>query len=149
MPPKNSRKKPGSEGAKGGRRWKKSTAPSSSRAQGTPAGDAGDADPEEGEDDAPKAPARVVWDKYPARTERLLDFLDAHADVALKLFGDSTKSAKSEGRSKVTAKSNKAAAYMLLADAIFSVDNDPLIRSDFASNPNKYMKAVDNYIANM
>ena len=74
--------------------------------------------------------------------------MDAHADVALKLFGDSTKSAKSEGRSKVTAKSNKAAAYMLLADAIFSVDNDPLIRSDFASNPNKYTKAVDNYIAN-
>ena len=145
MPPKNSRKKPGSEGAKAGCRWKKLTAPSSSRAHGAPAGDA---NPEEGEDDASKALAQVVWDKYPVHTEHLLDFLDAHADIALKLFGDSTKLAKSEGQSKVTAKSNKAAAYMLLADAIFSVDNDPLIWSDVASNPNKYVKAVNNYITN-
>ena len=45
-----------------------------------------------------KALAWVVWDKYPACMEHLLDFLDAYADVALKLFGDSTKSAKSRLR---------------------------------------------------
>ena len=95
-----------------------------------------------------KVPARIVWDKYPERTERLLDYLDSHPDVALKLFGDSTQAAKSEGRSKLTAKSNKAAAYLQLAEGIFSIDTDAAIRADFAANPNKYAKAVDNYIAN-
>ncbi|KAN0105459.1 hypothetical protein V8E52_011011 [Russula decolorans] len=95
-----------------------------------------------------KIPARVVWDKYPECTERLLDYLDAHPDVAMKLFGDSTQTAKLEGRSKMTAKSNKAAAYLQVADGIFSVDHDPGVRADFASNPNKYSKAVDNYITN-
>jgi hypothetical protein len=95
-----------------------------------------------------KIPARVVWDKYPERTERLLDYLDAHPDVAIKLFGDSTQTAKLEGRSKMTAKSNKAAAYLQVADGTFSVDHDPGVRADFASNPNKYSKAIDNYITN-
>jgi hypothetical protein len=95
-----------------------------------------------------KVPARIVWDKYPERTERLLDYLDARPDVALKLFGDSTQAAKSDGRSKLTAKSNKAAAYLQLAEAIFSIDKDGAVRADFAANPNKYAKAVDNYIAN-
>ncbi|KAI0274545.1 hypothetical protein BGY98DRAFT_920640 [Russula aff. rugulosa BPL654] len=95
-----------------------------------------------------KVPARIVWDKYPERTERLLDYLDAHPDVAIKLFGDSTQTAKLEGRSKLTAKSNKGAAYLQLANGIFSIDDDPAIRADFVTNPNKYAKAIDNYITN-
>ncbi|KAN0118820.1 hypothetical protein V8E52_004931 [Russula decolorans] len=95
-----------------------------------------------------KIPARVVWDKYPERTERLLDYLDVHPDVAIKLFGDSTQVAKLEGRSKLTAKSNKGAAYLQVADGIFSIDNDAAVRADFKTNPNKYAKAVDNYITN-
>jgi hypothetical protein len=103
---------------------------------------------EEAGESVPKAPAQVVWDKYPVRMEHLLDYLDTHADIALKLFGDSMKLAKSEHRSKVTAKSSKGTAYLQLAEGIFSVNEDPTIRSDFASNPNKYAKAVDNYITN-
>jgi hypothetical protein len=95
-----------------------------------------------------KVPGRIVWDKYPERTERLLDYLDAHPDVAIKLFGDSTQAAKSEGRSRMTAKTNKAAAYLQLADGIFSIDDDEAIRADFGTNPNKYAKGVDNYITN-
>jgi hypothetical protein len=95
-----------------------------------------------------KAPARIVWDKYPERTERLLAFLDSHQDVAIKLFGDSTQTAKQEGRSKMTAKSNKGVAYLQVAEGIFSVDEDPAVRADFQANPSKYAKAVDNYITN-
>jgi hypothetical protein len=97
---------------------------------------------------APKAPACVVWDKYPERTERLLDFLDAHPDAAIKLFGDSTQGAKSEGRSKLTAKSSKGVAYLQVADGVFSIDENPAVRADFIANPNKYAKAIDNYITN-
>ena len=93
--------------------------------------------------------ACVVWDKYPEHTEHLLDYLDAYPDVAIKLFGDSTQAANSEGHSKLTAKLNKGAAYVQVADGIFSVDNDAAIQADFKTNPNKYAKAVDNYITNM
>ena len=95
-----------------------------------------------------KIPVRVVWDKYPERTEHLLDFLDSHPDVAIKLFGDSTQVARLEGRSKMTAKTNKAATYLQVAEGIFSIDENPAVRADFKTNPNKYMKAVDNYITN-
>ena len=81
--------------------------------------------------------------------ERLLDYLDTHLDVTIKLFGDSTQTAKLEGHSKLTAKSNKAAAYLQVIDGIFSIDRDPGVRADFGANPNKYAKAVDNYITNM
>jgi hypothetical protein len=47
-----------------------------------------------------KIPACVVWDKYPECTEHLLDFLDIHIDIAIKLFGDSTQAANLEGCSK-------------------------------------------------
>lgn len=95
-----------------------------------------------------KAPVCIVWDKYPERTEHLLDYLNAHPDVTLKLFGDSTQAARLEGRTKLTAKSNKGTAYLQVADGIFSVDNDPAVRADFATNPSKYAKAADNYITN-
>ena len=95
-----------------------------------------------------KITARVVWDKYPERTEHLLDYLDAHPDVAIKLFGDSTQTAKSEGHSKLTAKSNKASTYLQVADGIFSINDDAAVRADFGTNPNKYVKAIDNYITN-
>ena len=58
-----------------------------------------------------KIPAHVVWDKYPECMECLLDYLDTHPNVTIKLFGDSTQTAKLEGHSKLTAKSNKAAMY--------------------------------------
>src|SRR5712672_3866960 len=95
-----------------------------------------------------KVPARVIWDKYPKHTEHLLDYLDAHPDVTIKLFGDSIQAARSEGRSKLTAKSNKSTGYLQVADGVFSINNDMAVRTDFAANPNKYAKAIDNYINN-
>ena len=96
-----------------------------------------------------KIPAHVVWDKYPECMECLLDYLDTHPNVTIKLFGDSTQTAKLEGHSKLTAKSNKAAMYLQVADGIFSINHNAGVQADFASNPNKYAKAVDNYITNM
>lgn len=146
--PKKSHKKSGStEGKKTGRVRKKTAAALASEAQQSEA--SSDEIEESVADPAiPRAPGRVVWDKYPARTERLLDHLDAHPDIAIKLFGDSTKVAKSEGRFKLTAKSNKTTGYLQVADGVFSIDEDSAVRSDFAANPNKYAKAVDNYITN-
>ena len=127
-------------GKKPGRTRRKPTAAVGSKPQQTRASDDEHEEPTILATDIPvlKIPARVVWDKYPERTERLLDYLDAHPDVAIKLFGDSTQAAKS----------NKAAAYLQVADGVFSIDDDPGVRADFTTNPNKYAKAVDNYITN-
>ena len=96
-----------------------------------------------------KIPAHVVWDKYPEHMEHLLDYLNAHLDVAMKLFSNSTQvAAKSEGRTKLTAKLNKVGTYLQVVDGIFSVDNDAAVQADFATNPSKYAKAIDNYIIN-
>ena len=73
-----------------------------------------------------RAPARVVWDRYPMCTEHLLNYLDTHPDVA-KLFGDSTQAAKLEGRSKVTAKSNKSTGYLQVAEGVFSIDDNEAV----------------------
>ena len=37
---------------------------------------------------------------------------------------------------------------MQVADGIFSIDENPAVRADFTTNPNKYAKAIDNYITN-
>lgn len=105
---------------------KKTAAAMASEAQQS---EASDDEPEEPLTDATahRAPAQVVWDKYPVRTDRLLDYLDAHSNVAIKLFGDSTKVAKSEGRFKLTAKSNKSAGYLQVAEGIFSIDEDAAV----------------------
>src|SRR5712671_5654626 len=136
-----------SDGQKIGRTRRKTTATGASGAQQS-----------EGSNDEPevavpgtvtlKVPAHVIWDKYPKRTERLLDYLDAHPDVTIKLFGDSIQAAKLDGRSKLTAKSNKTTAYLQVADGVFSIDDDVAVRTDFMTNPNKYVKAIDNYITN-
>src|SRR6266403_521557 len=95
-----------------------------------------------------KAPACIIWDKFPEQMEHLLDYLDTHTDVAIKLFRDSTQAAKSEGRSKLTAKSNKGAAYLQVADGVFLIDDDEAVQADFVKNPSKYAKAINNYITN-
>ena len=109
------------EGKKPGRACRRTNAALASEAQQS---EASNDEPDEPTTTTLKIPAHVVWDKYPERMEHLLDFLDTHLDVAIKLFGNSTQVAKLKGHIKLTAKSNKAATYLQVADGIFSVDDD-------------------------
>jgi hypothetical protein len=91
----------------------------------------------------PKA-RRVVWSTE--RTEDLLDWLEEHPVERHKLFSDSTKDAKDEGRRKRVAKGSKSEFHKMIADAVFSVDKDSAVRDDYRANPINYVKSVDNYI---
>ena len=91
----------------------------------------------------PKA-RRILWTT--ARTERLLDWLDENPEDRQKLFSDSSKDAKDEGRRKRVAKGTKSEFHRMIATFVFSVDPDPDIRADFAINTINYTKSVDNYI---
>jgi len=92
---------------------------------------------------APKT-RRVHWSA--ARTERLLDWLDDNPEDRQKLFSDSSKDAKDEGRRKRVAKNTKSEFHKKMATYIFSADSDPEVRADFLVNPVNYIKSVDNYI---
>jgi hypothetical protein len=81
-----------------------------------------------------------------ARTERLLDWLEENPKDQQKLFSDSPKDAKDEGRRKCTAKSPKSEIHKLIAAFIFSFDPDANIHADFNANRTNYTKSVDNYL---
>jgi hypothetical protein len=91
----------------------------------------------------PKA-RRVFWNTN--RTERLLDWLEENPGDRQKLFSDSSKDAKDEGRRKHVAKGTKSEFHKLIATAVFSVDPDADVRADLRDNPANYTKSVDNYI---
>ena len=90
--------------------------------------------------------SRVNWNKDMSRTERLLDYLEGNPDLRHKLFSDSTQNAKEENCQKAVSKTAKGPLYGKIAEAVFSVDGDAETRTDYAANPAKYTKAVDNYI---
>ena len=71
---------------------------------------------------------RISWTT--ARTERLLDWLEENPVDRHKLFSDSTKDAKDEGRRKRVAKGTKSEFHKLIAIFVFSVDADKDIRDD-------------------
>ena len=87
---------------------------------------------------------RISWTT--ARTERLLDWLEENPVDRHKLFSDSTKDAKDEGRRKRVAKGTKSEFHKLIAIFVFSVDADKDVRDDFAVNSGNYTKSVDNYL---
>lgn len=87
---------------------------------------------------------RISWTT--ARTERLLDWLEENPVDRQKLFSDSTKDAKDEGRRKRVAKGTKSEFHKLIAIFVFSVDADKGVRDDFAVNSGNYTKSVDNYL---
>jgi hypothetical protein len=125
--------------AKSAKRSRKSAkAPSSGTSQAISTSDNDEASPG-------KAKARRVhWNV--ARTERLLDWLDENPEDRQKLFSDSSKDAKEEGRRKRVAKNTKTEFYKKIATYIFSVDDDSSVRGDFHASPGNYSKSVDNYI---
>jgi hypothetical protein len=87
---------------------------------------------------------RISWTTV--RTERLLDWLEENPVDRQKLFSDSTKDAKDEGRRKRVAKGTKGEFHKLIAIYVFSVDADKGVRDDFAANSGNYTKSVDNYL---
>ena len=82
----------------------------------------------------------------PNKKNSLLDWLEENPADRQKLFSDSTKDAKDEGRRKRVAKGTKSEFHKLIATYVFSVDVDEAVRADFAVNPINYTKSVDNYL---
>ena len=86
---------------------------------------------------------RIFWTAV--RTEQLLDWLEENPEDCQKLFSDSSKDAKDEGRWKHMAKGTKSEFHKKIATFVFSVDSDADVHADSLFNTNNYTKSVDNY----
>lgn len=91
----------------------------------------------------PKLPS-ILWDKKPyhPRTARLIEWCKINEDARLKIFSDSSKDAKQEGRRRQQMSTQKNAYLQQLAKAIFQEDEDPVIREHFRTNPLAFVKPV-------
>src|ERR1700730_5505074 len=100
---------------------------------------------DDGETAPSKGAPRIQWTHV--RTERLLDWLEEHPNDRLRLFSDSSQSARKENQSQRVAKGPKSIFFTKIAHSIFSADPDEDVRRDLEAEPSKYVKAVENRIS--
>lgn len=86
----------------------------------------------------------ILWDKktYHPRTARLIEWCKINEDARLKIFSDSSKDAKQEGRRRQQMSTQKNAYLLELATTIFQRDEDPVIQEHFRTNPLAFVKPV-------
>lgn len=85
----------------------------------------------------------IQWEKaHSARTSRLIAWCRDNEDSRIKLFSDSVKDAKDQGRKKKQSGIPKETYYLQLADSIFANDEDPEMRLLFQQNPKAFIKPV-------
>jgi hypothetical protein len=85
----------------------------------------------------------IHWEgAHSARTSRLIAWCKANDDARIKLFSDSVKDAKEQGRKKKQSGTPKETYYSQLANAIFSNNEDPEVRLLFQTKPSALIKPV-------
>jgi hypothetical protein len=84
----------------------------------------------------------IHWEgAYSAHTSRLIAWCKANDDTCIKLFSDSVKDAKEQGRKKQSG-TPKETYYSQLANAIFSNNEDPEVQLLFQTKPGTLIKPV-------
>jgi hypothetical protein len=89
---------------------------------------------------------KIYWDteKTSARTSRLIEWCKINTDARLKIFSDSAKDAKEEGRTRQQMSKQKSTYYQQLAAAVFENDEDTKVRDYFQANPLAFVKPIQN-----
>ncbi|KAJ8581510.1 hypothetical protein M405DRAFT_714694, partial [Rhizopogon salebrosus TDB-379] len=76
------------------------------------------------------------------RTARLIEWCKINEEAQLKIFSDSSKDAKQEGRRRQQMSTQKGVYLQQLATAIFQHDEDPVIREHLRTNPLAFVKPI-------
>jgi len=85
----------------------------------------------------------IIWEGTRShRTSRLIAWCKANDDAHIKLFSDSGKDAKEQGRKKKQSGTPKETYYLQLADAVFSNDEDPEVRLLFQKDRKSFINPV-------
>ncbi|KAG2063470.1 hypothetical protein BDR04DRAFT_1037841 [Suillus decipiens] len=85
----------------------------------------------------------IHWEgAYSACTSCLIAWCKANDDTCIKLFSDSVKDAKEQGRKKKQSATPKETYYSQLTNAIFSNDEDPQVWLLFQTELGALIKPV-------
>lgn len=88
-------------------------------------------------------PPTIHWDKKNSpRTARLIEWCKLNQEARLKIFSDSAKDAKEEGRTRQQMTTQKNAYLQQLATTIFENDEDPKVREYFKAHPLAFTKPI-------
>ena len=88
-------------------------------------------------------PLRISYEKN-GHTDPIIDWLTENVNDCTHLFSDNVQDASAEGRRMRTAKTSKMIYYRKIAAAIF--ENDREERANYAKEPERYAKSVENHI---
>lgn len=86
---------------------------------------------------------KISYEKN-GRTDLIIDWLTNNVDDRTRLFSDNMHDPSAEGRSIGTAKTSKMVYYRKIAAAVFK--NDKEEKANYAKDPEKYAKSVENHI---
>ena len=86
---------------------------------------------------------QIRWEDR-SRTDRLVGWLLEHETERLILFADSASNARAAGRQRVQGHTLKSAIHARIAEAVFSVDANPLYSDNYALMQSKFARAIDN-----
>jgi hypothetical protein len=88
---------------------------------------------------------KIFWDgNNSQRMNRLLDWLEGNPTDQIKLFSDSLQEAKVGNQKKITGKESKLYIYHKIAHAVFSVDENQVIRENYTTYLDKFLRVVEN-----
>ena len=86
---------------------------------------------------------KISYEKN-GHTDQIIDWLTDHVDDHTCLFSDNVQDASAEGRQVRTVKLSKMVYYRKIAEAVFQNDKDK--KANYAKDPEKYAKSVENHI---
>lgn len=87
----------------------------------------------------------IKWSDHKEWVWELVTYLSNHVAFRQKLFSDSAKDAKAEGRRKNVGKDGKGQSHLTLAKYIFQ--NDPGEAAGYALDPKRYGTSVGTKLA--
>ncbi|KAG2063601.1 hypothetical protein BDR04DRAFT_1033249, partial [Suillus decipiens] len=85
----------------------------------------------------------IHWEKKNSpRTARLIEWCKINQDARLKIFSDSAKDAKEEGRTRQQMTTQKNTFMQQLAASVFADDEDPKVREYYQAHPLAFVKPI-------
>ena len=99
--------------------------------------------PSPGNSSSEPSRSKISYEKN-GHTDRIIEWLTNNVNDRISLFSDNVQNASAEGRRLKKSKTSKLFYYRKIANFIFEAD--PEEKDNYALEPDKYAKSVENHI---